>query len=460
MRRAVGLVMAAMGLSLMAGLAAPVPQALAAAAHAGARSPQAATPSPSWWSGNCDVNNHPGSHPLGASYNGVEACGPGPLQGGYDHLVRFFSGAWGEYEWECVELVMRYMYLVYGIHPYGANGSTVVGNYSGSVLTRVSNNGSSLPIPGDIVSEGAATTNGHTGVVTNVNVANGKGTVTIMEQNATSNGWGSIPVSGNVLGSGVTGWLHHKVSTPAAPAVIGVLTSTAEALAKEGGLSAQWVDEYGGVSQVAVASDPTNGPLIAVLTTNGTVLAKEGGLSAQWVTEYNGASQVAVASDPTNGPLIAVLTGSTALAKEGGLSAQWVTEYNGASQVAVASDPVHGPLIGIMSGTSALAKHGGLSAQWVTEYNGASQIAVASDPTNGPLIAVLTGSTALAKEGGLSAQWVTEYNGASQIAVASDPTNGPLIAVLTGSTALAKEGGLSAQWVAEYNGASQVAVAG
>jgi hypothetical protein len=166
-------------------------------------------PSPSWWSGSCDVGNHPGSHPLGASYNGVVACGPGPTQGGYDHLVHFYSGAWGEYEWECVELVMRYMYLVYGIHPYSANGSTVVSHYSGSALTKVSNNGSSLPRPGDIISEGAANTNGHTAVVTNVSVTNGKGTVTIMEQNATSTGWGSIAVTGNVLGSSVTAWLHH-----------------------------------------------------------------------------------------------------------------------------------------------------------------------------------------------------------------------------------------------------------
>lgn len=168
-------------------------------------------PSPSWWSGNCDVNNHPGSYPLGASYNGVQACGPGPLQGGYDYLVHFYSGAWGEYEWECVELVMRYMYLVYGISPYSANGNTVVSNYPGSLLTKVPDNGTSLPAPGDIVSEAgtASNPNGHTGVVTAVNVTNGTGTVTIMEENATSTGWGSIPVSGNVLGSGVTGWLHH-----------------------------------------------------------------------------------------------------------------------------------------------------------------------------------------------------------------------------------------------------------
>jgi hypothetical protein len=168
-------------------------------------------PSPSWWSGNCDVNNHPGSYLLGASYNGVQACGPGPLQGGYDHLVHFYSGAWGEYEWECVELVTRYMYLVYGVNPYSANGNTVVSNYPGSLLAKVSNNGTSLPASGDIVSEAGTSgnPNGHTGVVTAVNVTNGTGTVTIMEENASSTGWGSIPVSGGVLGGGVTGWLHH-----------------------------------------------------------------------------------------------------------------------------------------------------------------------------------------------------------------------------------------------------------
>jgi hypothetical protein len=97
------------------------------------------------------------------------------------------------------------------------------------------------------------------------------------------------------------------------------------------------VDEYGGVSTIAVASDPVHGPLIAVLTTNGTVLAKQGDLSAQWVTEYTRAHQVAVASDSMHGPLIAVLTATgTALAKQGSLSAPWVTECTGTSKIAVA----------------------------------------------------------------------------------------------------------------------------
>ncbi len=71
------------------------------------------------------------------------------------------------------------------------------------------------------------------------------------------------------------------------------MTNSGEVYAKEGGLSAAWVDEFSGATQVAVASDGTNGPLIAVLTGSGQVYAKEGGLSAAWVDEYGGVSQIA-----------------------------------------------------------------------------------------------------------------------------------------------------------------------
>jgi CHAP domain len=184
--------------------------AMAQGPAAAASQARAATPAPPWWNGTCDVGNNPGSHPLGASFHGVQACGPGSAQGGSDRLVRFYPGAWGEYEWECVELSMRYMYLVYGIDPYNANGNTVVADYTGKLLAKVANNGTALPSPGDIVSESlSGNPDGHTGVVTAVNVTNGTGTVTIMEQNASANGQATIPVSGGVLGSGVTGWLHH-----------------------------------------------------------------------------------------------------------------------------------------------------------------------------------------------------------------------------------------------------------
>ena len=75
--------------------------------------------------------NYAGAHPLGASYRGVEVCGPRPgADGAPNRLVRFFPGAWGELEWQCVELSMRYLYLAYGVLPYGANGKDVVANYS------------------------------------------------------------------------------------------------------------------------------------------------------------------------------------------------------------------------------------------------------------------------------------------------------------------------------------------
>ncbi len=170
---------------------------------------------PSWWNGKtCDTDNYSGSYQLssGSTYNGVIACGPGPTQGGSDHTETFAKGLWSEYEWECVELSMRYMYQVYGISPYSSpGGKDVVGNYSGSTLSPVTNNGTSLPSPGDIISEAATGSNpyGHTAVVTGVNVTGGSGTVTIMQQNASSSGIGSITVIGGILKSNVSGWLHN-----------------------------------------------------------------------------------------------------------------------------------------------------------------------------------------------------------------------------------------------------------
>jgi hypothetical protein len=189
---------------------------------------------PPWWKDAqghptvCDTANYPGSYALGASYNGVQACGPGPTQGGADHLVHFFTNAWGEYEWECVELVMRYMYQVYGIAPYSApGGKDVVANYAGTVLTKVTNNGTTTPTAGDILSFAVSANHpgvGHAAVVTAVSVdGNGKGTVTYMQQNAgydhrnpdvVDDGWGSVSVTNKTLGDSISGWLHDPNGSP------------------------------------------------------------------------------------------------------------------------------------------------------------------------------------------------------------------------------------------------------
>src|SRR3954447_22023865 len=116
-------------------------------------------PAPSWWSGSCDSGNYAGAHALGASFRGVEVCGPRPgADGAPNRLVRFFPGAWGELEWQCVELSMRYLYIAYGVSPYGANGKDVVDNYtpaSGGVLVKVANGTPGTPPKaGDVISFG------------------------------------------------------------------------------------------------------------------------------------------------------------------------------------------------------------------------------------------------------------------------------------------------------------------
>ena len=189
------------------------------------RSASRTATSPGWWQGGtCDPANYPGSHPLGASWHGLVACGPGPTQGGSDHLVEFYPGAWGELEWECVELSMRWMYLAWGVNPYPADGWDVVSNYGaaserlqpdGPQLDVVSNGTlGAVPQPGDVISVARTVQDGfgHTAVVTaNAVNAAGDGTITVIQQNGGpgNDGWATYPVSNWTVGDGVSGWLHN-----------------------------------------------------------------------------------------------------------------------------------------------------------------------------------------------------------------------------------------------------------
>jgi hypothetical protein len=210
---------------------APAPPAPAATDQATDIPPPVRTPP--WWSGQCDVNDHPGSFPL-SSWDGLTACAPGPNRGGYDQAVLFFPGAWGQYEWECVELSMRWMYLAYGVHPYPANGGQVVGNYSpadGGDLHAVANDGASVPLPGDVLSMGGDYQEGHTAVVTATHVVHGSGWITVLEQNADGgDGINTIGVYDDVVepeyGFSVTGWLAPP-PRPAAAVATGILEGVA-----------------------------------------------------------------------------------------------------------------------------------------------------------------------------------------------------------------------------------------
>jgi hypothetical protein len=175
---------------------------------------------PSWWSGACnDGNFYPAmgvhSSPLGASWHGVPACGPLYSM----HLVHFFSGAWGEYEFQCVELVMRFLYQQWGIAPWAGNGNTIK-DAPPSSMVFYPNNGEHAMVPGDILTEDGTASNssGHAVIITTVNLDGSEtGTITILEQNSSSGGSRSLAVANRIVspdawtwGSPVQGWLHVK----------------------------------------------------------------------------------------------------------------------------------------------------------------------------------------------------------------------------------------------------------
>jgi surface antigen len=215
---------------------------------------------PSWWDGPCDAVHWDamaadagwsgaGAHPLGASYLGVQVCGPRPAVDGAPDVTWTRPG-WGELEWECVELAMRFMEQIYGVQPYSANGVDVVANYSpsdGGGLVKIANGTpGEAPQPGDIISfsDGGE---GHVVVVASSDVnAYGNGSITVMSQNDTSNGWRTLEVTNwwvdgfNIFT--VLGWLHDPLGrgNPAAPptVVTGALPHAAVGLSYGTDLSA------------------------------------------------------------------------------------------------------------------------------------------------------------------------------------------------------------------------------
>ncbi|HDQ74100.1 MAG TPA: CHAP domain-containing protein, partial [Chloroflexi bacterium] len=166
-------------------------------------------PFPPWWNGDCNVNNFPGSYPLGGIYNGVKACGP--LNTARE--VNFGAGV-PQYEWQCPELSKRYLYLAYGTPPYSAHGKDVVWNYPATDLEKVSNGTpNKAPKAGSILSYGSTDPYGHTSIVSSANIdSNGNGTITVIEQNWSNSGSRTHTVSSWVVQASmaVSGWLYDS----------------------------------------------------------------------------------------------------------------------------------------------------------------------------------------------------------------------------------------------------------
>jgi hypothetical protein len=180
---------------------------------------------PAWWDGVCDANNfykatNDDSFPLGNPWHGVLACGPRTSVARNPNPVHFTSNAWGEYEFECVELVMRFLYQEWGIEPWAGNANTIKDSPPDSIIF-FQNDGTHAIVPGDIITEEAPSGNyGHAVIVTDVNVdGTGTGTISILEQNSSPSGIRSLSVDKWSFSSDpwtldkIQGWLHVKVNT-------------------------------------------------------------------------------------------------------------------------------------------------------------------------------------------------------------------------------------------------------
>ncbi|WP_344659931.1 hypothetical protein [Catenulispora subtropica] len=207
-----------------------------------------ALPRPSWWkgSGPCDSGNSTSKYPNFAlhnshgvvpSFRGLVACGPtrSDRANVHDGEPTVSIGGFGEYEWECVELSQRYLYLAgYTSGGYGSMGNTVVDHYPGTKMKKIANNAVAgvVPVAGDVVSMNHSNYAGHTAVVIGSNVdSSGNGVITVLQNNWDDTGVGTMKVTGwkvhseNDWGGTDVNWLHDPNNTgtsgppPATPGV-------------------------------------------------------------------------------------------------------------------------------------------------------------------------------------------------------------------------------------------------
>ncbi|HLN07110.1 MAG TPA: CHAP domain-containing protein, partial [Acidimicrobiales bacterium] len=441
---------------------------------------------PDWWQGGvCDPTNAPGSRPLGASWDGLVACGPGPTQGGTDHLVSFFPGAWGEFEWECVELSMRWMYLAWGVNPYPADGWDVVRDYDlgtnratynpeGPDLVAVKNGTTgAVPQPGDVVSVGRDQDDsfGHTAVVTaNAVDAQGNGAITLIQQNggAGNDGWVTYPVADWVVGNRVTGWLHNPSWTLQLPVVGFIRTGGFEARVAAPGNSYGLVAT--GATSIAVAGDAgTNAApgatLYGYMSRNRDFFVKRAS-STTWSLAARRARSIALATTASGAPVLAFLdTTGDFYAEVGSLTGHFTLEARGVASIGIADGgDASAPLLGYVQSKSGafLVKMGITGDTWtIAHRSGVRAIALAEGATASSEVLgyVTTSGSFFAEEGSLDGPWAKEANGVSAISLAAvGPTGTPLLGYLAGDVFFAAESAAPVAWTEEASGVTAIAV--
>jgi hypothetical protein len=157
------------------------------------------------------------------SWRGLDVCGPRPdWTSTPDHYTEFASGGSVEQEFECTELVKRYLLLAFGLPSLGGtNGDQIVDNYTNTTLVpgtpfhKVVNDAAHnglihmFPAIGDVLSYSTI----HTSIVTNVtdpNSDNGSATITVIEQNGSQTGTEPLHMTGWIIGNSVSSWMTPR----------------------------------------------------------------------------------------------------------------------------------------------------------------------------------------------------------------------------------------------------------
>lgn len=350
--------------------------------------PTYSLPWPHWWSGDCNVNNAPPGYLLTTgtgALNGLQICAPSAskLQ---SQVTPPSKGIWvsfdgyGAFQWQCVELSLRYMDVAWGVKPYtmpdayGIADSFPFSSYS-SVSEVENGTVGRAPQPGDVLqlsTNGSNPDPGHTGVVESSSVdSNGNGSIELDSENGSLAGRYSVPVSNWIVGgdgvNSTTAWLHYggtptqstyKVAFQANTSDLftvgmqpangtdmleGMMSGTNPSIATLSGGGHEIAFQANNTDLVTVGDQPATGvdthmgmaagtsPSIAALSGGGYEIAFQANTGQLWVTGTAGTQDLQFGMMSGTSPAIAPLpNGGYEIAFQSNVGQLWITGPAGA----------------------------------------------------------------------------------------------------------------------------------
>jgi hypothetical protein len=172
--------------------------------------PPPSLPNPTWWNGVCDAKRN-GDHTVIGKWGSLVACGPNNDVLDQRRVL----------EWECVELVTRYLTLRYGLPTIAGNGDRIADNTAAYLsahpsaapqLELVRPGSQQIPQAGDVMSYEP----NHTDLVIGTTIdQNGNGSYTTLNENWSDGVFGSAYQNFRISnwtpeypGGFVVGWIH------------------------------------------------------------------------------------------------------------------------------------------------------------------------------------------------------------------------------------------------------------